>query len=64
VILVGDANDGNFKSRPEAERVLKEKGYEVIVHEHSNGHSMSRKEVEKVFEWIAEQVRASRKRRR
>ena len=64
VILVGDARDSNFKSREEAETVLEEKGYEVIVHEHTNGHSMSRKEVEKVFEWIEKRVRAARKRRR
>jgi len=63
VILVGDPADTNFKSREEAERVLKEKGYEVIVHEHAQGHSMPRKEIEKVFEWVDEQVRASRKRR-
>ena len=64
VILVGDAADSNFKSRPEAEKVLQDKGYEVIVHEHGQGHSMSRKPLEKVFEWIAEQIKASRKRPR
>jgi len=64
VILVGDAADSNFKSRPEAEKVLKDKGYEVIVHEHSQGHSMARKPLKAVFEWIAEQIKASRKRPR
>ncbi len=63
VILVGDARDSNFKSREEAETVLKDKGYEVIVHEHSEGHSMSRKAVEKVFAWIATDIKASRRRR-
>lgn len=64
VILVGDPADSNFKSREEAERVLKEKGYEVIVHEHAQGHSMARKPLKEVFEWIAEQIKASRKRTR
>lgn len=64
VILVGDAADSNFKSRAEAEQVLKDKGYEVIVHEHSQGHSMARKPLKAVFEWIAEQIKASRKRPR
>ena len=64
VILVGDAADPNFKSRAEAEKVLEEKGYEVIVHEHGQGHAMARKPLEQVFEWIAEQIKASRKRAR
>lgn len=64
VILVGDPRDSNFRSREEAQTVLEEKGYEVIVHEHHAGHSMPRKEIGKVFEWIDKQIRASRKRRR
>lgn len=62
VVLVGDPKDPNFGNhRVEAEKVLKEKGYEVIVHEHAAGHSLPRSELEKVFEWIEDQVKANRK---
>jgi predicted esterase len=53
VILVGDPKDTNFRDTgPAAEKGLKEKGYEVIVLEHSNGHSMSPAELKDVFAWI------------
>jgi predicted esterase len=65
VFLVGDPSDPNFgQHRVEAEKVLKEKGYEVVVHEHSSGHSLPRKELELVFEWIDDQVKESRKKAR
>ena len=65
VILVGDPKDPNFgKHRVEGEKVLKAKGYEVIVHEHASGHSLPKKELGKVFDWIAEQIKASRKKSR
>lgn len=62
VILVGDPNDPNFgRHRVEAEKVLEEKGYEVIVHEHAGGHSLPRKELEKVFAWIDDTIEDERK---
>jgi len=65
VILVGDLKDSNFtESGPAAAKILKEKGYEVIMHEHGAGHSLPRKEMVAVFEWIAATIKASRKRRR
>jgi len=65
VVLVGDPQDPNFgEHRVEAEKVLKAKGYEVVVHEHAAGHSMPRKELERVFEWIADEVKAVEKRRK
>ncbi len=58
VILVGDPNDPNFgEHRVEAEKLLKEKGYEVLVHEHSGGHSLPRKELESVFSWIEQTIK-------
>jgi predicted esterase len=65
IIFVGDPKDPNYgKSRPAAADGLKKLGYEVIVHEHNAGHSLSRKEVKATFEWIAKEIRASRKRSR
>lgn len=53
VILVGDLKDSNFKDTgPAAEKALAEKGYEVIVLEHTAGHSMPPAEMKDVFEWI------------
>jgi predicted esterase len=53
VILVGDPKDGNFKdSGPAAEKALTAKGYEVIVLEHSAGHSTPPAEMKDVFAWI------------
>lgn len=64
VILVGDPRDSNFtKPGPAAVKVLKEKGYEVIVHEHAAGHSLPRKELQAVFEWIAKTIKAGGKRK-
>ncbi len=61
VILVGDPKDQNFtETAPAAEKGLTEKGYEVIVLEHSAGHSLSPPEVKDVFTWI-EQVIAGKK---
>lgn len=55
VFLVGDPADRNFtESGPAAVKALEAKGYEVIVHEHGNGHSMSAKELKLVFEWIGD----------
>ena len=63
VILVGDPNDSNFgQHRVEGEAALKAKGYEVIVHEHAEGHSLARKPLEAVFAWIAETLRPARPR--
>jgi predicted esterase len=57
VFLVGDPADRNFtESGPAAVKALEAKRYEVIVHEHANGHSMSSKELKLVFEWIADVV--------
>ncbi len=65
VILVGDPQDRNFtKPGPAAVKALKAKGYEVIVHEHTAGHSLPRKELQAVFVWIAKTIKASRKRKR
>ena len=53
VVLVGDPKDSNFKETgPAAEKVLAEKGYEVIVLEHKAGHSMPPAEMKDVFTWI------------
>jgi poly(3-hydroxybutyrate) depolymerase len=65
VILVGDMKDGNFgKTRVEAEASLREKGYDVVVHEHTSGHSMPRKELESVFAWIDQTIRETQRARR
>jgi predicted esterase len=54
VILVGDPKDSNFtETAPAAEKALTDGKYEVILLEHKGGHSMARKELEEVFEWIA-----------
>jgi predicted esterase len=54
VILVGDPKDSNFtETAPAAEKALTERDYEVFVLEHRGGHSVARKELEDVFEWIA-----------
>jgi poly(3-hydroxybutyrate) depolymerase len=65
VILVGDPErDSNFKEPgAKAVKVLKEKGYEVIVHEHKSGHSRPKKEVEAAFTWIEKTIRASKKKK-
>ena len=61
VILVGDPKDTNFTtSGPAAEKALTEKAYEVIVLEHSAGHSMPPAEMKDVFAWI-EAVSAGKK---
>lgn len=53
VILVGDPKDTNFTATgPAAEKALTRRGYEVIVLEHSAGHSMSPPEIKDVFTWI------------
>ncbi len=53
VVLVGDPKDTNFTEHgPAAEKALSDKGYEVIVLEHRNGHSMSATELKDVFVWI------------
>jgi predicted esterase len=53
VVLVGDRRDSNFKdSAPAAEKALREKGYEVIVLEHTSGHSLPPSEMKEVFAWI------------
>ncbi len=65
VIFVGDPRDGNYgKSRPAAAENLRKLGYEVMVHEHNGGHSVPRKEIKAVFQWISKQVKASRKKRK
>ena len=64
VTLVGDPKDSNYaKTVPAAVKVLKEKGYEVIVHEHDAGHSLPPKEMKLVFEWIEQTIKASKKKR-
>jgi len=53
VILVGDPKDSNFKDAgPKGEKALADKGYEVIVLEHSAGHSTPAPEMKDVFAWI------------
>jgi predicted esterase len=53
IVLVGDPKDTNFKeSGPAAEKALVAKGYEVIVLEHSAGHSTPPAEMKDVFAWI------------
>ncbi|MHC4470238.1 MAG: alpha/beta hydrolase [Planctomycetota bacterium] len=65
VILVGDPKDKNYKDPgAKAVEVLKKKGYEVVVHEHKQGHTLPKKEIEAVFAWIDKTVRASRKKKR
>jgi len=65
IVLVGDPKDSNFgQHRVDGEKVLKEKGYEVIVHEHHGGHSLPKKQLDTVFEWIAKQVKASHKKKK
>jgi predicted esterase len=61
VVLVGDPKDGNFgEPGPAAERTLAERGYETIVLEHAQGHSMPPAEVKDVCAWI-EAVAAGKK---
>ncbi len=61
VILVGDPKDSNFtKTAPAGEKALADRGYEVIVLEHRGGHSVARKELEEVFEWIAAIVKGKK----
>ena len=65
ILLVGDPRDSNFgRHRVEGEKALKEKGYEVLVYEHKGGHRVPPKEMKKVFEWIDQQIRASKKKRK
>ena len=65
IVFVGDPKDPNYgASRPAAADGLKELGYEVIVHEHTSGHSLAPKPLKLVFEWIDAQIRASKRRRR
>ena len=65
IIFVGDPRDGNYgKSRPAAADGLKKLGYEVIVHEHKSGHSVPRKQLEAVFEWIAKTVKVDKQKRK
>ena len=65
VILVGDPKDSNFKETgPKAVKVLEEKGYDYILKEHRQGHSMPRKEMVEVFEWSEKQVKASKKKKK
>jgi predicted esterase len=65
IVFVGDPRDPNYgKSRPAAADKLRELGYEVIVHEHNAGHSLPRKQMKAVFEWIAKVIRESRRRDR
>jgi len=65
IIFVGDPRDSNYgKSRPAAADGLKKLGYEVLVHEHSGGHTCPRKEIKAVFDWIAKEIKASRKKKR
>ena len=37
---------------PAGETALTDREYEVIVLEHNGGHSLARKELAEVFEWI------------
>ncbi|MCZ6788195.1 MAG: hypothetical protein O7E54_13625 [Planctomycetota bacterium] len=65
IVFVGDPRDGNYgKSRPAAADDLKAKGYEVIVHEHSGGHTMPAKQIKAVFEWIGKQIKADKKKKK
>ncbi len=59
VILVGDLKDRNYtEPGPAAKKLLEAKGYEVIEHQHSSGHSMPAKQMKAVFEWIAKAIKA------
>ncbi len=65
ILLIGDPNDPNFKQpRIDGEKALKDKGYEVLVFEHAEGHSMARAPVEKAFGWIADTIKADEKARK
>jgi predicted esterase len=65
VILIGDPKDPNFKDTgPKAVKVLKEKGYDYLLKEHKQGHSMAKKPVEEAFEWVEKTIRASRKKKK
>jgi predicted esterase len=65
IVFVGDPKDPNYgRSRPAAAEGLRKLGYEVQVHEHHAGHSLPSKELKAVFEWIAKEIRASKKRRK
>lgn len=60
VVFVGDPKDPNYGEHgPVGAEELRAKGYEVIVHEHAQGHSLARKELEAVFKWIDETIRAA-----
>jgi poly(3-hydroxybutyrate) depolymerase len=62
VVFVGDPKDPNYgKTGTAAQDKLRELGYEVIVHEHKSGHSVPRKQLTLVFEWIAKTVKAAKK---
>ncbi len=53
VILVGDPKDRNFtETGPAAEKLLTEKGYDLIVLEHNAGHTFPSAEMKDVFAWI------------
>ena len=64
IVFVGDPRDQNYaKSRPAAAERLKELGFEVIVHEHSAGHSLPPREIKAVFAWIAKQIKTKKRAR-
>jgi predicted esterase len=64
IVFVGDPGDQNYgKSRPAAAEGLKERGFEVIVHEHASGHSMPPREIKAVFAWISKEIKASKRKR-
>ncbi|MBN2489758.1 MAG: hypothetical protein JXQ29_02790, partial [Planctomycetes bacterium] len=64
IVFVGDPRDENYgRSRPAAADGLRERGFQVILHEHTAGHSLPPKELKAVFAWIAKDVRTSKPKR-
>jgi poly(3-hydroxybutyrate) depolymerase len=57
VVLVGDPKDSNFtEPGPAGEKALAAKGWDVVVLEHTAGHSMPPAQMKAVFGWIEDLV--------
>ena len=65
ILFVGDPKDSNYgRSSPAAADGLKQLGYEVLLFEHSSGHTLPRKEMKAVFEWIRKRIKENKKKAR
>ena len=65
ILFVGDPKDANYgRSQPAAADGLKQLGYEVLIYEHSSGHTLPRKEMKAVFEWIQKRIKENKKKAR